>query len=170
MDAVSARFFLFRSVMAVMLSQIGVFLLVPALIAFATKFPKVFDNQETDCSIKVAFVCVLISASIETVLWCWTMLVVFVAVETDGFCHLRCYHIEVLLHFIAAGCSGVGTSIYSYKYDINVWYWIFAVGGGACAGMNSFIGCCCQNIKRKVKHGLDDLGLGEIDLKAFKKK
>nr|XP_022325461.1 uncharacterized protein LOC111125694 isoform X2 [Crassostrea virginica] len=116
MDAVSARFFLFRSVMAVMLSQIGVFLLVPALIAFATKFPKVFDNQET------------------------------------------------------AGCSGVGTSIYSYKYDINVWYWIFAVGGGACAGMNSFIGCCCQNIKRKVKHGLDDLGLGEIDLKAFKKK
>ena len=57
MDAVSARFFLFRSVMAVMLSQIGVFLLVPALIAFATKFPKVFDNQETG----IVVVCFLTS-------------------------------------------------------------------------------------------------------------
>ena len=59
MDAVSARFFLFRSVMAVMLSQIGVFLLVPALIAFATKFPKVFDNQETG----IIVVCFLTSMS-----------------------------------------------------------------------------------------------------------
>lgn len=52
MDAVSARFFLFRSVMTFMLSQIGVFLLIPSLIAFSTKFPKVFDNQETGTNVQ----------------------------------------------------------------------------------------------------------------------
>lgn len=161
MDAVSARFFLFRSVVGFMLSQIGVFLLIPSLIAFSTKFPKVFDNQETDCSIKVAFTCILISTSVETLLWCWTLLVIFVAVESDGFCNLKCYHIEVLLHFLAAGCSGVGVSVFAYKYDRFVWYWIFAVAGGACAGANSFIGCCCQNIKRRVKNRFGDLEIGE---------
>lgn len=243
----------------------------------------------------MAFTCILISTSIETLLWCWTMLVIFVAVESDGFCHLKCYHIEVLLHFLAgkflicwidvacadpesfseggggpkdirkglknistnfkkfefyrgkrtlwmricharisfwinsnskvndnkphaiisrsahlcvlimkvksrvcwhqcqltlplynyvqswilrnavfwciyidvyslwisAGCSGVGVTIFAYKYDRYVWYWIFAVAGGACAGANSFLGCCCQNIKRKVKSRFVDLELGE---------
>ncbi|XP_048754994.1 uncharacterized protein LOC125665988 [Ostrea edulis] len=162
MDSVSSRFFLFKTVASVMFSNIGVFLLIPSLIAFSTKFPAAFDNKETDCSIKVAFSCMVISTCIETLLWCWTILVIVVAVETDGFCNLKCYHVEVLLHFISFGCTGVGVSIFALRHNREVWYWIFAVGGGACAGANAFIGCCCQNVKRRVEDYIGDMqGVGD---------
>ncbi|XP_062593554.1 uncharacterized protein LOC134255031 [Saccostrea cucullata] len=167
MDEVSSRFFLFRTVVGAMLSQISVFLLVPSLIAFSTKFPKALDNKESDCSIKVAFSCMVISTSIESLLWCWILFTIFVAVESKGYCHLKCYHIEVLLHFISFGSSGVGVTIFAYKHNREVWYWIFAVAGGACAGGNAFLGCCCQNIKRRVKDRFGALDLDGISDKKL---
>jgi hypothetical protein len=53
MDSVSSRFFLFKTVAGALFSEISVFLLVPSLIAFATKFPAAFDNQETGTFINV---------------------------------------------------------------------------------------------------------------------
>lgn len=78
----------------------------------------------------------------------------------DVFCDRSCVHM-IFLFYCLAGCSGVGVSVFAYKYDRYAWYWIFAVAGGVCAGANSFIGCCCQNIKRRVKNRFGDLEIGE---------